>query len=46
MASGADLALYVHELSGALGDGPTVGLSAAIHGNERTSPDRRHPGGY
>lgn len=35
MADGTDAALHVHEIDGE-GDGPTVGISAAIHGNENT----------
>lgn len=36
LANGAHIDLHIHELQGALGDGPTVGLSAAIHGDEPT----------
>jgi predicted deacylase len=36
MADGTEAALHIHELTGAA-DGPTVGISAAIHGNENTS---------
>lgn len=36
MADGTDAALHIHELRGSLGDGPTVGISGAIHGNEPT----------
>lgn len=36
MAGGSELCLYIHEIQGKLGDGPTVGLSAAIHGDEYT----------
>ena len=36
LASGADAELTLHELSGVPGDGPTVGICAAIHGNEPT----------
>ena len=39
MASGIDVALHVHELTGAHGDGPTIGICAAIHGNERTGTE-------
>lgn len=35
-ADGSDAVLFMHELVGEK-DGPTVGLSAAIHGNENTS---------
>ena len=34
LTSGMELALYIHEMRGTLGDGPTLGLSAAIHGDE------------
>ena len=34
LASGMELALYIHEIQGTLGDGPTLGISAAIHGDE------------
>jgi predicted deacylase len=37
MADGTDAVLHIHELAGRAGDGPTVGVSAAIHGNENTS---------
>ncbi len=36
LANGTDLALHLHEFRGDLGDGPTVGICAAIHGNEST----------
>ena len=36
LASGAEVALCLHELQGTLGPGPTVGICAAIHGNEPT----------
>jgi predicted deacylase len=36
LANGTELALHLHELQGNLGDGPTVGICAAIHGNEST----------
>lgn len=36
LANGAELALHLHELHGDLGDGPTVGICAGIHGNEST----------
>lgn len=35
-ANGTELALYFHEVKGNQGDGPTLGISAAIHGNEPT----------
>ncbi|KKB09136.1 succinylglutamate desuccinylase/aspartoacylase family protein [Devosia chinhatensis] len=34
-ADGSDAVLYIHELVGEQ-DGPTIGISAAIHGNENT----------
>ena len=34
LANGTELVLHLHELRGHLGDGPTVGIYAAIHGNE------------
>jgi predicted deacylase len=34
LASGSEVALVVHELVGQRGPGPTLGLSAAIHGDE------------
>lgn len=36
MGSGSELSLCIHEIEGRLGDGPTVGLSASIHGDEYT----------
>jgi predicted deacylase len=36
LASGAELAIHVHEFAGS-GDGPTLGLCAAIHGDEAVS---------
>jgi predicted deacylase len=33
---GTELTLYLHEIVGQRGDGPTFGVSAAIHGNEPT----------
>jgi hypothetical protein len=38
LASGADVVLHLHEIRGAAGDGPTVGICAAVHGNEQTGP--------
>ena len=35
-ASGMDAVLHIHEIVGKAGAGPTVGISAAIHGNEGT----------
>jgi predicted deacylase len=37
LANGDDASLVIHELVGAA-DGPTVGISAAVHGNENTGP--------
>jgi predicted deacylase len=34
LASGAPLRLAVHEIAGTRGDGPTLGISALIHGDE------------
>ena len=34
MADGSDAVLTIHELAG--GDGPTIGISGSIHGNENT----------
>lgn len=34
MASGEEAALHLHEVTGGRGDGPTVGICAAIHGDE------------
>ena len=39
MANGSEIAIYLHELLGTRGDGPTVGICAAIHGNERTGTE-------
>ncbi len=36
LASGGTLCLHLHELVGKRGPGPTVGLSAGIHGDEST----------
>ena len=36
MADGTEAALHLHEIIGTAGDGPTVGVSAGIHGNENT----------
>lgn len=36
LANGTELAIYTHELIGKLGDGPTMGVSGVIHGNEPT----------
>ncbi|MHA1548275.1 MAG: succinylglutamate desuccinylase/aspartoacylase family protein [Alphaproteobacteria bacterium] len=37
MADGTDAVLHINEIIGAAGDGPTVGISASIHGNENAS---------
>ena len=34
MASGMEAALHLHEIAGQRGSGPTVGISAGIHGDE------------
>lgn len=39
LASGVDIAVVLHELTGGDGDGPTVGICAAIHGNEPTGTE-------
>jgi len=36
MADGSDLKLYIYEIIGNKGDGPTVAISAGIHGDEST----------
>lgn len=36
LANGTELAITIHELVGKLGDGPTLGISGVIHGNEPT----------
>ncbi len=36
MADGTDAVLHIHEIIGGAGDGPTVGISGSIHGNENT----------
>lgn len=38
-ADGSEIAVTIHELRGVAGDGPTVGLCAAIHGNEPTGTE-------
>ncbi len=38
LANGADVTLHLHDLQGA-GEGPTVGICAAIHGNEPTGTE-------
>ena len=37
MVNGSELALTIHNFRG--GDGPVVGLSAAIHGDETIGPE-------
>lgn len=39
LANGAELAIYLHEVVGREGDGPTLGICAAIHGNEPTGTE-------
>src|SRR3990172_8769248 len=39
MADGGEMALYLHEIQGRFGNGPTVGICAGIHGNERTGTE-------
>lgn len=39
MANGSEIALILHEIAGRNGDGPTVGICAAIHGNEPTGTE-------
>ena len=34
LASGAEVALHLHEVVGERGAGPTIGVSAAVHGDE------------
>ncbi len=36
MADGTDAVLHITEIVGSAGDGPTVGISGAIHGDENT----------
>ena len=38
LANGMEVVLHLHEIRGESGDGPTVGICAAIHGNEQTGP--------
>lgn len=38
LADGTDAVLHIHEIIGSAGDGPTVGISGVIHGNENTGP--------
>ena len=37
-ADGSDAVLTIHEITGR-GDGPTIGISGAIHGNEPTGTE-------
>ena len=37
-ADGTEAVLHIHEIVGGAGAGPTVGISAAIHGDEQTGP--------
>jgi predicted deacylase len=39
LASGAELQVVIHELGGQAGDGPTLGLSACLHGDEQVSTE-------
>lgn len=39
LANGTEVALYLHELRGQMDTGPTVGVCAAIHGNEPTGTE-------
>lgn len=39
MANGTTSGVYVHDLRGAQGDGPTLGVCAAIHGDEPTGTE-------
>lgn len=36
LADGSDAAIHLHEIVGKRGDGPTVGISGAVHGDEPT----------
>ena len=36
LADGGDAVLHLHEIAGGVGDGPTLGICGAIHGNEPT----------
>lgn len=36
LANGTQIELVLHDIQGRLGDGPTIGMSAAIHGDEPT----------
>ncbi|MGH9323419.1 MAG: succinylglutamate desuccinylase/aspartoacylase family protein [Vicinamibacteria bacterium] len=39
LANGGEIAIHLHEIAGELGAGPTVGICAGIHGNERTGTE-------
>ena len=39
LASGAELRVFIHEVWGLAGDGPTLGLSAGLHGDEQVSTE-------
>lgn len=39
LASGAELRVFIHEVRGQAGDGPTLGLSAGLHGDEHVSTE-------
>ncbi len=39
LASGAELRVFIHEVRGVAGDGPTLGLSAGLHGDEHVSTE-------
>ena len=39
LASGAELQVVIHELRGQAGEGPTLGLSACLHGDEQVSTE-------
>ncbi len=51
LTNGMELALHINEIAGTQGDGPTLGISAAIHGDEPTGTHmvlelaRRYGGG-
>jgi uncharacterized protein len=38
MANGMEAFLHIHEIRGGRGDGPTLGICAAIHGDEQVGP--------
>jgi predicted deacylase len=39
MANGTEMSIHIHEIEGEAGSGPTVGICAGIHGNERTGTE-------